>query len=218
VETATGEIISIARQSPPGTRLGTKEDLRAQCGVSVGTFNEALALAQIRGYISLRPGPGGGVFVAERSAAVRLGNSILALDAEDPAVGDAIRVRDALDPLLIADAVRVASLDDVSKMRRHLAEMRAAIDSGKHLAFVRENWALHRTIAESSPSSLVRSIYLGVLEILEERAVGLSAADDDELPGYIESRFNLHADIVDAIEERDATRAQELIRHHNLST
>ena len=33
----------------PGKRLGTKDDLRASCGVSVGTFNEALRMVQARG-------------------------------------------------------------------------------------------------------------------------------------------------------------------------
>lgn len=218
VEGATAAIIEIAHAHPAGTRLGTKEDLRTQCGVSVGTLNEALALAQIRGYVTLRPGPGGGVFVTERSAVVRLGNSMLSLDTADPSVADAIRVRDALDPLLIDDAVRTADDDDIARMRRHLSEMRAAIDNGEHIAFVQENWALHQAIAEASPTWLVRSIYLGVLEILQNHTVGLAPTPGDGLPDYIESRFDLHERIVDAIEARDASLAQELIRTHNLST
>lgn len=217
VEMATSTIIDIAQLHPAGTRLGTKEELRKQCGVSVGTFNEALALAQNRGYIVLRPGPGGGVFVNEQSAVVRLGNSMLSLDTADPSVGDAIRVRDALDPLLIEDAVRSAAPDDIARMRAHLTGMRAAIDNGEHIVFVRENWALHRVIAEASPTWLVRSIYLGVLEILQNHTVGLASVPDDQLPDYIETRYDLHERIVDAIEERDAPLAQELIRTHNLS-
>ena len=218
VEGAATAIIDIAQAHPVGTRLGTKQELRTQCGVSVGTFNEALALAQVRGYISLRPGPGGGVFVQERSAVVRLGNSMLSLDIADPSVADAIRVRDALDPLLIDDAVGAASGDDIARMREHLTVMRAAIDGGEHIVFVRENWALHRVIADASPTWLVRSIYLGVLEILQNHTIGLAPTSDDELPDYIESRYDLHERIVDAIEARNASLAQELIRTHNLSS
>ncbi len=72
----------MAESADPGDRLGSKEELRQLCGVSVGTFNEAIRLLQARGLVSIRPGPGGGLFATEQSPMVRLGNSVLALDAE----------------------------------------------------------------------------------------------------------------------------------------
>ncbi|MFY9672109.1 MAG: hypothetical protein WAK44_29540, partial [Trebonia sp.] len=45
-EQAADHVAGLAAAAPPGTRLGTKEDVRARCGVSVGTFNEALRLLQ----------------------------------------------------------------------------------------------------------------------------------------------------------------------------
>ncbi|HEY3718019.1 MAG TPA: FCD domain-containing protein [Jatrophihabitantaceae bacterium] len=50
--------------APPGSRLGSKDDLRVRCGVSVGTFDEAVRLVQARGLVAMRPGPGGGLFQA----------------------------------------------------------------------------------------------------------------------------------------------------------
>ena len=44
----------LAEEAEPGERLGTKVDLRARCDVSVGTFNEAVKLAQSRGCIVSR--------------------------------------------------------------------------------------------------------------------------------------------------------------------
>ncbi|WUX26907.1 GntR family transcriptional regulator [Streptomyces sp. NBC_01438] len=41
--------------------------MRNQCGVSVGTFNEALRLLQSRGLVTVKPGPGGGLFSGEQS-------------------------------------------------------------------------------------------------------------------------------------------------------
>src|SRR5215831_12544171 len=108
-EQAADHVASLAAGAPPGTRLGTKEDVRARCGVSVGTFNEALRLLQTRQVVTVRPGPGGGLFVTDQPATVRLGNSLLELDAGQATVADAIRVRNALDPLLIEDALWHAS-------------------------------------------------------------------------------------------------------------
>lgn len=215
-EIATAAIITIAQRQPAGTRLGTKEAIRRECGVSVGTFNEALALAQSRGYVSMKPGPGGGIFVNEQSAFARLGNSMLALDTAEPSVADAIRIRDALDPLLIDDAIDSAGPADIAAMRERLVGMKQAIESAEYLAFVRNNWALHRVIAEASPSWILRSMYLGVLGMLESHAVSV-ASSGAELPDYIQGRFELHEQIVDALETRNRDLARELIVLHNLN-
>ena len=119
--------------------------------MSVGTFNEALRIAQSRGVVLVRPGPGGGVFAAAQSPMVRLGNSVLALDGDQTSVAEAIRIRDALDPLLIEDALWHASPADIAEMREILAEMAAAADRLDGIGFVHANWSLHARIAAVSP-------------------------------------------------------------------
>src|SRR5882757_6150164 len=74
VDIAVDSIAAIAQAASPGARLGTKEEMRGRSGVSVGTFNEALRLLQSRGLVTVRPGPGGGLFAAQQSPMVRLGN------------------------------------------------------------------------------------------------------------------------------------------------
>ena len=128
-ERAADRIAGLARSAEPGTHLGTETELRALCGVSVSTFNEALRLLQARGLVSARPGPGGGLFAAEQSPMVRLGNTMLALDTEHTSVAEAIRIRDALAPLLIEDALWHASPADIAEMRAILDEMARAAEA-----------------------------------------------------------------------------------------
>jgi DNA-binding GntR family transcriptional regulator len=40
-------------------------------------------------------------------------------------------------------------------------------------------------------------------------------AEDTPLPGYIEERYQLHADLVAALERRDGAEARRLIAAHN---
>lgn len=219
---ASGRVLHAARvlerladAARPGERLGTKLELRARCDVSVGTFNEAVTLAQSRGYLTSRSGPGGGLFAAERSPIVRLGSSVLALDGGATSVAEAVRMRDALDPLLVEDALWHSSATHLAAMRSCLREMAAARDTGESVAFVRANWALHRSIAESSPSTILRSVYLSLLDLIENHALAVGGTAEKPLPDYIAARYRLHEELVDAIETRDQPLAQKLITQHN---
>src|ERR1700678_2333313 len=127
-EQAAEQLAELAAVAEPGTRLGTKEELRAVCGVSVGTFNEALRLVQARGLVTVRAGRVGGLFASRQSPLVRLGNSVLAIDDDAMSVADAVRIRDALEPLVVEDAARHRSADDLDALRQGLLRMRAAAD------------------------------------------------------------------------------------------
>jgi DNA-binding FadR family transcriptional regulator len=214
-EYAAGILAQFAERGSPGDRLGTKVTLRELCEVSVGTFNEAVKLAQSRGYITSRPGPGGGIFAAERSLLVRLGNSVLAISGDATSVADAVRMRDALDPLLLEDALWHSSATDLRAMRECLSTMALARDAGDSTAFVHANWALHARIADVSPSAILRSVYLSLLELIESHTLSVAGTSNEPLPEYVNARYLLHEQLVDAIEGRDHTEALRLITEHN---
>jgi DNA-binding FadR family transcriptional regulator len=216
-EAAAAELIALAEVTAPGARLGSREELRARCEVSVGTFNEAMRIAQSRGIITVRPGPGGGVFAADQSPLVRLGNSVLALDAGRTTVAEAVRIRDALDPLLIEDALWHASPADIAAMREVLADMAAAAATAEPERFVRANWALHARIAAVSPHAMLRSLYVNLLDEIESHTLAVLPDAERPLPEYIADRLELHAALVDAIDRRDRDRALELIARHKTS-
>lgn len=216
-EAATKYLEALAERSEPDSRLGRKEDLRKLCGVSVGTFNEALKLAQSRGIVTVRPGPGGGIFAAKQSAFVRMGNSVLALDGAQTSVADAVRIRNALDPLLVEDALQHASPNEIAGMREEVENMRHAMDAGDAIRFVHANWRIHAQIARTSPNAILRSIYLSLLSLIEEHTLEIRETKEEPLPEFIALRFRLHADLVDAIEARDKARAFKLIHIHNVN-
>lgn len=204
----------MAEALPPGARLGTKSELQQRCGVSKGTFNEALQILQARGVITLRSGPGGGLFAAKPTPIVRLGNSILSLDAAQADVSRAVRLRDALDPLLVEDAVEHSSAADIARMRMALEEMQAAIETDDPTGFVRANWDLHAAIARVSPDTVVKTLYLNLLEFIESHTLAVEEAADKPLPDYITERHQLHVDLVDALDRRDRENALRLIAEH----
>jgi DNA-binding FadR family transcriptional regulator len=217
-EQAAEQLAELAAGAEPGTRLGTKDELRARCGVSVGTFNEALRLVQARGLVTVRAGRVGGLFASRQSPLVRLGNSVLAIDDDATSVADAVRIRDALEPLLVEDAVRHRSASDIEALRQGLERMRAAADAVNGNEFLRANWALHARMAAISPSAMLRSFYLSLLEMIESHTLSVQSVDEAPLPEYLDKRYQLHADLVSAIDGQDARRALDLVLVHNATT
>jgi DNA-binding FadR family transcriptional regulator len=214
-EAAAQMLAEIAQQAGPGVRLGTKEELRQQCEVSVGTFNEALKVAENRGLVTLRPGPGGGIFSQAPSAIVRLGNLLLALDRDDETVAEAVHVRNALDVLLMDDAVAHRTAADIASLRQEMDNMTQAVRSGDPTTFVKHNWHLHAVIANISPNSILKNFYLGLLEVIEQHTMAVQPTREQPLQSYIEYRLELHQRMVDAIEDQDLERARELVAEHN---
>ncbi|MGH3505303.1 MAG: FadR/GntR family transcriptional regulator [Nocardioidaceae bacterium] len=193
-----------------GERLGTKEDLRQRFGVAAGTLNEAVRLLQIKGIVEVRPGPGGGVFVSMPSAQVRLSHLILGFHGGGPAMADCLAVRDALEPLVAAQAALHRSPDDVTELRELLAQMaesRRVPDE-----YFQWNWQLHRRIAEISQNVVLRSIYLTLLDVIggELSEVRPDAIFSQGAGGDI----TVHRAIVNAIERGDQKAARRhAVRH-----
>lgn len=216
-EHAAERVAALIETVPPGSRLGTKEELRTLCEVSVGTFNEALRLLQSRGLVTVKPGPGGGLFSAEPTPMVRLGNSVLALDAQQDDVADAVRIRDALDPLLIEDALWHASPADIAGLHKHITAMEQAVDAADPVAFVQANWRLHASIAAISPNTLLSSLYTSLLDLIESHTLSVLPASDQPLSEYIHQRCELHRNLVQALDRHDRNEALRLIHEHNTS-
>ncbi len=214
-ELAAARLGAIAAAAMPGDRLGSKDELRAQCGVSVGTFNEAIRLLQARKLVTVRPGPGGGLFAAEPSPMVRLGNSVLALDAEETSVADAVRIREGLDPLIIEDALWHASPADLAGLRAQVGRMREAAEALDPIGFIRANWGLHARIAALSPNVMLRSLYTSLLDLIEAHTLSVLPVTEQPLLEYVSERYRLHARLVEAIGERDRAEALRLIGEHN---
>jgi DNA-binding FadR family transcriptional regulator len=214
-EAAADVVTDLAARAAPGARLGTKEDLRTRCGVSVGTFNETLRLLQVRGIVTVRPGPGGGLFAAEQTPMARLAHSVLALDASAADVTEALRIRNALEPLLWQDALWYASPADIRDLREALSRMAAAAEAGDADAFVRANWRLHTRVAAITPNILLRSLYVNLLDLVERHALGVRPQPGVPLAEHIHDRCRLHAAIVDALDKRDEATLMRLVAEHD---
>lgn len=197
-------------QLAAGTRIGTKDDLRSWYGVAPSTVNEALRVLRHQGLVEVRSGPRGGVFVATPPPFVRLGHKVLGTRHEAVAVADCLAVRDALDHVVVEQAVLHASPADIAELRQLMERIEESL--GDNLAFAKANWNLHRRLAAISPNKILCELYTGLLDFIESETTEIVAdIDYSELGRY---RVQVHSALVEAVAAGDLDVAAEAERAH----
>ena len=195
-----------------GDRLGTKEDLRQRFNVAVATVNEAIKLLDTRGMVEARPGPGGGVFVADPASRMRRGPMVMGFTWTEATMDDYHEVRSALEPLIVRHAARRRNAADIRALQTILANMESHLD--KPLSYVRYNTAFHRRIAKLTGNAPLRSLYLTLLDFFEnDLAQGL-------LPPAVDAaNLDVHRQLLDAIVAGEGPALDAAIaRHDHLRT
>ncbi|MFD7003875.1 FCD domain-containing protein [Streptomyces mirabilis] len=144
---------------------------------------------------------------------VTFGQSVLALTSDTVAVSDAILVRDALEPLLLADAARHVTPSAVQDMRAIVARMSTLIDSPEE--FFRSDWELHRLLAGYCHNELLRSMYLTLLGTLSSRLD--SVVPTTNLTPYLYERLSVHARLVEAVSSGDEDQVAEAAHAHHFT-
>ncbi|MFZ3453794.1 FadR/GntR family transcriptional regulator [Arthrobacter sp. 7Tela_A1] len=200
------------RNLAPGDRICTKDELRESLGVARATVNEGVRILHDRGCVFLRPGPGGGLFVAPPDSAVQLGRFLLAVGLEADSVTDAIALRDFLETMVLQEAVVHRRAEDVADLRSKLSKI-ASSKSDPRL-FVSGIWDLHVRIAEISPNLLLRSTYLGLMDFISRRVVEIFRTEGAADESYYEHRIRVHAELVDVIEAGELESVADAIRRH----
>jgi DNA-binding FadR family transcriptional regulator len=193
----------------PGDHIGTRADLRDETGVARATINEAIRLLQERQRIVLRPGPGGGLFVAQTDPVVRLGRTLLTVHGEPLAVAGAIEVREQLEPLVAVHAAQHRTAKDGRELKKLITAMGKSLDDVTE--FVSLNWELHTRIAAISPNAVLRGTYIGLYEFVNQVSLVNPQPRD---AAYLEQRLKVHSELVAAIVTGDVAAAQRVAEAH----
>lgn len=196
-----------------GDPLGTIEEWRDRTGFARATVSEAVRILIDRGVVEIRPGRGGGIFVARTGPVVRLRHTLLTVHGEAAEVADAIAIRDALEPLVVADAARLRTKRQVAELRSLVASLDANVDDRE--VFMHTNWALHEAIAHITPNRMLAAVYLSMTELIRESSRAAVAASPDTDEDYVRGRVAVHRDLVEAIAAGDTDAAANAVERHS---
>ena len=162
---AADHIARLAAGVQAGDRIGSKDDIRHVCGFSVGTADQVIKIAQERGIITSRPGPGGGIFAADPSALSRMNGWFRSAASDYSALDEAIQIRDALASLLVDEVLARITDADQSDLNALLIEVRRTRDAHDLVAFVWAIWNVHEHFAGIGRSQLLNSLYLSIMDV-----------------------------------------------------
>lgn len=143
---------------------------------------------------------------------VSFGQTVLSLTSESAAVGDAIFVRGSIEPLVLVDAARHITTEGVNELRAIITRMSLLVNDPEQ--FVRADWDLHRAISSHCRNTVLREIYVALLDFAESHVVDVVPAG--ELQSFIYERLATHARIVDAVASGDPARARAAGHAHLL--
>ncbi|KAA9134410.1 FadR/GntR family transcriptional regulator [Microbacterium caowuchunii] len=196
-----------------GDRIAGKAELQERLRVARSTVGEAIKILQDRGLITVKSGPGGGIFVATTDHSVRIKRLFIASRGDASRANDAMELRDHLEPLVLRDAAKYRSAEDLEQLRVLLDA--AGADPDNLTLTLQRIWAVHRRIGEITPNYFLRSTYLGLIDVLESH-LGAPAHPPAGMDArtFSRQRIDTHRELVAAIESADPDRLTSALTRH----
>ncbi len=141
---------------------------------------------------------------------VVLGRLVLLTPSQAEVAAGALRVRNALEPLVAADAARhpgAGDLHDLEALVARMAERRDEPD-----AFLRANWALHRRLNAMVGNPVLADLYRTTLGLAEARVAGVVATTG--FGAQVEETLAVHRELVAAIGTGEPEAAADVAARH----
>src|ERR1700761_844481 len=144
---------------------------------------------------------------------VPFGETVLAGTSGAVAASDAIEIRNALEPLVLAQAARDLTPQGEAEMRSIVGRMSNCLDRPEE--FFRTDWQLHRVIARQCQNVSLTTIYVSLVDVVEAHLE--SVVPTVNLAEYLSKRLVVHARLVDAVCSRDADRVRQAADEHHFT-
>lgn len=188
----------------PGSRLPSERDLSAQLGVSRLTVREALRTLEAHGILDIRRGATGGAYVSVPTA-TNFGQTIDdLLTLQIIAQSDIAETRNILEVGLVPLVCERASASDITKLNSLCEEARTSREAGDYQ--IEMSVRFHSEVAACTHNPVLVLLLQSLREpfthlLSDARHSGTSGVQD-------------HQDFVDAVADRDAARAGQIMRTH----
>jgi DNA-binding FadR family transcriptional regulator len=204
----------VAENMAPGDRLPGEQDLIARFGMAKGTIREAMRILEAQGLIKTRPGPGGGSFVHEVSAArarALLGNYFY---FKNLTIADIYELRIALEPELAAALAGRLTEDQLVALEANITRYEAppasvAEDRAQHVASLE----FHRMLAAWADNPLLGFLIGFMASMLSDLTVHRRLYEPRNYDLWRRGR-DCQTRLVSALRQGEAETARRIMAEH----
>jgi DNA-binding FadR family transcriptional regulator len=199
----------------PGAKLPNERELALQLNTGRTAVRSALAMMERQGLVHRRVGSG--TFLTDDAKDVfgRMDQTSAAPHEGVPSFAEIVEGRLLFEPAMMHLVVNRVQETEIAEMRRRLGDILAAPTWED---FKESIYALHRAMFSSTKNKFLMQIMGSILD--DRRAVLFDGHDTDK-PAPDAVKQQTHKDlkaIVDAIADRNAERAEELVSDHLMRT
>lgn len=194
-----------------GDRLPSERDLAKLMQISRPTVREAIKVLADAGVVAVKPGPGGGIFIASDVAPA----SLLARGSGVRVDGIAVvlEARRAIEPQVAVLAGAHGREEDFAAMARTIERQRALLDDGGVLAhedrFLSLERQFHLALARASGNPRLERIMRSLirdLEIARDMAM--------HVPLVADWTLEIHQRTLDAVRSADRAMIEDVMDEH----
>ncbi len=199
----------------PGAKLPNERELAQQLNTSRTAVRSALAMMERQGLVHRRVGSGTYLTDDAHDVFGRMDQTHAASHEAVPSFAEIVEGRLLFEPAMMHLVVTRVQEHEVAEMRRMLEEVLRATTWED---FKESIYALHRQIFAATKNKFLEQIMASILD--DRRAVLFDGHDTDK-PAPDPVKQQTHKDlraIVDAIAERNAKRAEDLVADHLMRT
>jgi GntR family transcriptional repressor for pyruvate dehydrogenase complex len=201
----------LAGRLKPGDRLPPERELVRRFHVGRGAIREAFRILEQSALIRIRPGKGGGAFVAGRpTAAVTRSLSDL-LRFGGISLEDVIAARMALESLVIDIVARRADADDLARLADSVERSARFFDEGRRIEKREENFNFHVLLAEATGNAMYPLLIRSVVDVLEPLVAHAGVPDT-----LTRRTLDAHRAIVGHLVRRQKAAARRALTRHLL--
>lgn len=192
----------------PGDRLGLKSELQKEFDVAGPTIAQALTLLTNDGLISMRRGPGGGIFVERSRPVLRRGTQRLAMGTAQ-SLAENIELREQINPLLAVSAARAGDRPEATVARLR-ASAEALAGAAPSFETQQRIWAGFHELVALADNELLCHVYVDLLDAAEALIVDVDFPSQGIEGDHERQRIAAHASLFLAVADRNV----EAARHH----
>jgi GntR family transcriptional regulator, transcriptional repressor for pyruvate dehydrogenase complex len=190
----------------PGDFLGTEKDIAERAGVSRIVARDALRSLQALGVVEIKVGAGGGARIARGNPRLFAEALAVQLSLAGTSVREMMDAQHAIETAAAELAAENATVEDLAKLRELIAEHEAVI--GDAAAYTRSCMRFHLAVAEASHNRVL------VAQLLSLQHVSWPAENRTLTAPVAQHILEVHRQIADVIESRDAAAARRLMDDH----